>query len=590
MGTKGKTSDAKSQRQTSLLSFFDKPSATKAADSAPNKTASSCRHPPPKNPSTTAKARGQVRNRGKRKQEKNPSLPEQPLLSPPVNAVTKPIVSPDVQTSDNDTRDATNKRKKLDKAEKEDKEARPATENAQNIDNSDTQEDENDLNQEESLINNKNELDDDSSDSDEEDQPEGLSDYELLRLRNIERNNKRLASLGLLQNPIGSHHQGNKKQKQRPKKKPSRSSTIPTMPTRRSNRNRRSVLDSSNTKINFTEEDTNNLATQVSKVEEPVDEEEIFTVSPLLQYAMVKNSDDALTAGNQQHQSENLTDMPRSKDGVSLSPVGPRLIPPKGLKAIYSLDFCAPHLQSGSRTWLVGAGKAGIVALWDCNYWSSSSALTGQTHSTDENGLDPVLSWKAHSGRWVAEARFLPSIKSTNDSKNSSAAASHPPRLITAGNDGTVCCWDLSAVSVRSGVPKLLYQSGTDLHTSGIFSMDISITLGRPVIATGSKDKTVALSVLEESSSSVRTFWRSEFHSAKVSAVKLRGGNSSLLASASDNGYVCIHDYKSAERDGVVTELGHAHERPHSVVWDPGHENILMTGMTTKEMCCAYSL
>eukprot|EP00980_Cylindrotheca_fusiformis_P030904 scaffold25619_cov137-Cylindrotheca_fusiformis.AAC.1 len=444
-------------------------------------------------------------------------------------------------------------------------------------------------------VDDDDDTEDDDRASDGENRPDGLSDYELLRMRNIERNNARLASLGLLRQPSGGYPPGNHHPAQnrfkRRKKKPSRPSSTAstTIPLRRSTRSRRSVLDASTLKNHSIQEQT---STQVTAVEEPMEAEETYTVSPLFQYTMRDSNDDNESHANSKPQSEGKdpVDQSESLHGTSLSPVGPRLIPPKGLKAIYSLDFHTSRLQQNSQTsWLVGAGKAGIVALWDWSFSSSSSSSS----LNDETGRDPILTWKAHSGRWIAEARFLPPFSSSSLLNNNKAAAAEmttPSRLITAGNDGTVCLWDLSTVSVRSGVPKLVFQSGksssNDLHTSGIFAMDVLPTTNSPLIATGSKDKTVALSVLsDDDSSSIRTFWRSQFHSAKVGAVKLRGRNTCLLASASDDGYVCIHDYRSPpEGDGVVAQLDHAHERPHSVVWDPDNDHILLTAGLDNEI------
>lgn len=590
MGTKGKASDGESRRQTSLLSFFRQPSGTKAGDKTTNQSSSLARQPLSYRPSSTNQSRGRERSQGKRKIQEKSSLPERSMSSRSANKVTHRINAPDVSSTCNNidtTRDTENKRKKTCEAEDVPKE-KSATENALIVDNPI----EKDFAHEMKCSTEKEESDRDKDDSKSEVEVRAdvLSDYELLRLRNIERNNARLASLGLLQNnPISSSAERSKAKKRHRKKKPSRSSTVPTIPTRRSTRSRRSVVSAASF-MNNTDDFGNSQTTEA--LEDPVEEEgETFTASPLLQYTM--RDYNVATDTRPLPQPETIAKTTGASGGASLSPVGPRLIPPKGLKAIYSLDFHSSHRQPSSQTWLVGAGKAGIVALWDCKYWSSPASRTAPWPPTVESGIDPVLSWKAHKGKWVADARFLPSLHRAGVCASSTTAVpDHPPRLATAGNDGTVCLWDLSSVSVQSGIPKLLSQSGCDLHTNGIFAMDVdaSAFLDKPVIATGSKDKTVALSVLEESSSSIRASWRSTFHSAKVAAVKLRGRNTALLASASDDGCVCIHDYKTVESNGVVAALDHAHERPHSVIWHPVEEHILMTGTTTKGMYYACSL
>jgi hypothetical protein len=130
--------------------------------------------------------------------------------------------------------------------------------------------------------------------------------------------------------------------------------------------------------------------------------------------------------------------------------------------------------------WLVGAGKAGMIAVWDTHHNATSTTTAYDCNDDDdtivhhtENGddlfVDPVLSWKAHSGRWIADAKFVPGSITP-----SSTTTDAPSRLITAGNDGTVCLWDLSTASLSTGAPKLLHRTGKAYHSSGIFCMDVS--------------------------------------------------------------------------------------------------------------------
>lgn len=410
---------------------------------------------------------------------------------------------------------------------------------------------------------------DGSSSSSDEGGQQGLSDYELLRLRNIQRNNERLASLGLFNPMLESGSITKKKNTSRRKKKPSNANRS-SIPTRRSTRSRKVPLES-------TFNTTDDVKEQDRYQNEEEEEEEKFTISPLLQYSMI----DTFCADKDNQKSSIMTVDHGVSSKVSLSPISPRLVPPKGLKAIYSLDFSTSDEESNNSfasinhpTWLVGAGKSGIVAIWDCQYWTNNKRRNDDQQSLGlvQNTLHPVLSWKAHSGRWISEARFLPNT--VTDQK--SCPSSH---LLTAANDGSLCFWDLTQISVQSGAPKLLGQSGKELHTGGIFAMDIApcLTNREPLIATGSKDKTVALTILKETAH-FHSIWTSEFHSAKVSAVRLKNTDTSVLASASDDGLVAVHDYKNGERNGLVTVLENAHDRPHSVVWHPSDEYTLMTG------------
>ncbi|CAJ1959124.1 unnamed protein product [Cylindrotheca closterium] len=458
-------------------------------------------------------------------------------------------------------------------------------------------------------IQNQSEENVSSDDDSENDETEGMSAYELLRQRNIERNNARLASLGLLNSAsLESVKQQTKKKPRRARKTPS-TAKAPCIPTRRSTRSRRNVLDATAAATAcldiVTEESSHNADDKAVEQEE----EETYTVSPLLQYAMgvesstSSSSSKTTTNGSVDFPSNDCATTSVLDCGVtstttntttivgtdcsssSLHPMGPRLVPPTGLKAIYSLDFSEPF-HSHHPTWLVGAGKAGIVALWDCNGndnggWSSTRAHNNEMGQEETECIDPALTWKAHNGRWIAEARFLPSMASSLTS---------PSRLVTAANDGKLCLWDLSTVSVRSGAPKLLSQSGADLHTSGIFAMDVatwsSSSSDEIMIATGSKDKSVALSVLGggASNNDFRPIWKSNVPTAKVGAVRLHPTRSSILASASDDDLVSVHDYKCGEQNGLVVQLENAHHRPHSVVWDPQHSDLLMTAGLDKEI------
>ena len=284
----------------------------------------------------------------------------------------------------------------------------------------------------------------------------------------------------------------------------------------------------------------------------------------------------------------------------TLAPSGPRLLPPAGLNAIYSLQFYRPddvvaEGGGGLPPWVVGAGKSGIVALWNCRpsrkKTSSDDEGGGDDDDDDDDGrdgryVDPVISWKGHGGRWIADARFLPSSSSHSSSPTSDAT---PGRLLTAGNDGSVCHWDLTSASVKTGSPRLLGQSGKALHSGGIFSMDVrasSSHSGDDVrIVTGSKDRTIAVSALCHLDDR-NPLWRSDFHSAKVGSVCFSSSPAGdpLVASASDDGLVAVHDARlggmrgGGNGNGLVAKLEGAHFRPHSAVWMPGSDGVFATG------------
>eukprot|EP00536_Pseudo-nitzschia_multiseries_P005427 jgi/Psemu1/295884/fgenesh1_pm.101_\ len=463
------------------------------------------------------------------------------------------------------------------------------------------------------------------ADADADADAHDLSEYEKLRLRNIERNNARLAALGLLASAPSSNTNSASSRRRPPRKKHAVHKATRQQPLRRSSRNRNANSNANaNTESraralpaeNESDPGLDLESVDVRKAEllEVIQlEEEQYTVSPLLQYEMNRRENhengesDPGSKSNTVMASTKLIEPDTLADGETetatfssntacLAVTGPRFLPPKGLNAIYSLEFWTDQSGCGGASadgcarrrsnWLVGAGKAGMIALWD----TSKKAALGTTTTTveGETFVNPVLSWKAHSGRWIADAKFLPGPNAAMETTPPSATLA-PSRLVTAGNDGTVCLWDLSTVSSSTGAPRLLFRTGKEYHSSGIFCMDaVSSRVNNPsgssdvMICTGSKDKSIVVSSLDSMSTgdaTTQAVWRSRFHTAKVGAVKLQSPNSTLLASASDDGIVALHDVRTSgtEASPPVATLEDAHDRPHSVLWDPYNEFVLVT-------------
>jgi WD40 repeat protein len=433
-----------------------------------------------------------------------------------------------------------------------------------------------------------------------------LSEYELLRLRNIERNNARLAALGLLHNVTTTNGKNKTKKKKKRKRMnaegDSKTKLQLAYPVRRSTRNRRNTNGSINsTECNDNDEtvtdDNNNTqrhphTTFLVRDEEA--REERYTVSPLFQNDMYiedsKSHDHPVVGSSALLTSSSLSSLSSATTTATMTYTGTRLLPPKGLGAIYFLSFYQ------DTPWLVGAGKSGMIALWNSseNGGISHDLRDGSSGgNNDDSHIDPVLSWKAHSGRWIAGAQFLPPPSLGGGISSLSSPSSPPSRLVTAANDGNVCLWDLSTVSESTGAPKLIYRSGKEWHTGGIFSMDVACCCtatpqSEVLVATGSKDKTIVVSSVDTISSSsssplsttpCTTVWRSSFHTAKVGSVQFQPRvGSSLLASASDDGIVAVHDRRSEvtahQIDYYANQSG---GRPHSAVWHPNAEHILAT-------------
>jgi hypothetical protein len=401
-----------------------------------------------------------------------------------------------------------------------------------------------------------------------------LSEYEKLRLRNIERNNTRLAALGLLHNVSTNGAKGSSNNATKRKRSAMRSDNVrskPRPPARRSTRNRKNAWTENSTTDSSTTGTDDTRLSQDKGCKVTLDTaDSLFTYSPLYHYSSMNVS--TQTTGS------DMAGMDFS-NMMTLRVTGQRCVSPKGLSAIYSLDISGTLKdnscpQQKQVSWLVGAGKAGMISLWNINHSATRSCpaknddWAGGCAEFDSSISEPIMAWKAHSGRWIADAKFVPD----NDNLGS------PQRLLTAGNDGTICWWDLCRTC--DDVPKLLFQSDIAWHSSGIFCLDVGSASDSTMICTGSKDKTIALSNMEAiSGGNCVPTWRSSFHSAKVGSVQLKGRQTSVLASASDDRLVGIHDYRmnGGNKTSIVAQLEYAHQRPHSVVWDPTDVNILVT-------------
>lgn len=379
-----------------------------------------------------------------------------------------------------------------------------------------------------------------------------LSEYEKLRLRNIKRNHERLVALGLAEPnslPIMNRDTSSSTVNRKKKRKKVSAPTLPkkNLPVRRSTRNRKSLNLSEVDEANSLEEN----ASQPLEMEQEVQEElEMFEDSPLVQYSMNNTNEDA---------NDTLLLSAHKGPIASLEPVGSRLLSPKAKLALYSLDLYSDD-ENYPMQWIVGAGKSGIVSIW--NIYDKAN----------EDGIESVISFKGHNGRWIADALFVPSQSNTNNNIKGSC----PSNLLTAGNDGSVCLWDLKSTASSSGVPKLLAQTGKTLHSSGIFSMHVESkdTNYRDfLVCTGSKDKTICVTSMESicSGRNCTPFFVSNQHTSKVSSVQMNG---SQIGSTSDDGSFALHDYRTNK---VIFSCDDAHYKPHSFVWEYENRNHFAT-------------
>lgn len=110
---------------------------------------------------------------------------------------------------------------------------------------------------------------------------------------------------------------------------------------------------------------------------------------------------------------------------------------------------------------LQAGGKDGVVSVF-----GSRELECGRL--VPDAGAPALLSQKLHRG-WISDVQFAGG--SGGDSSGGSGDAPGAPLLLlTAGNDGAVCLWDLGkAAEVGGGGGSLMPQclaKATDLHTS----------------------------------------------------------------------------------------------------------------------------
>ena len=212
------------------------------------------------------------------------------------------------------------------------------------------------------------------------------------------------------------------------------------------------------------------------------------------------------------------------------------------LKKIYSMDIKDGLLSSGG-----GDGRVSVYGF---------GSIQQSDVGDEEKVVDPLSSFKAHSG-WISSVKFITQGCSTNSF------------LLTSSNDMKVALWDLRKQNIKNGVP-IQVTSSSSIHSQGVFSMDAQ----RNKFVTGSKDTTVALSVIAEGSiSTTRLF--SNIHTHIVKSVNMRDEN--IFASAGNDMTIQVIDVRQPDDSTAVcsiTESGHD-KVINSVRWNSYNSNIL---------------
>jgi hypothetical protein len=176
------------------------------------------------------------------------------------------------------------------------------------------------------------------------------SEYELLRERNIARNNARLVSLGLLPSVVVNDSSSSSDTRPRKKRRgmdmPKTTTTTMTnnLPTRKSTR--LTGQQPSSFELREDIDGVNNaLVEKKSMMTKTIYEEEEFTVSPLVAYQIrppngkVEGVDMIGSCRRNDDADNNNIDNAIGGEMQQLVPTGTRLVTPTGLNNIYSLQF-----------------------------------------------------------------------------------------------------------------------------------------------------------------------------------------------------------------------------------------------------------
>ncbi|GMH73328.1 hypothetical protein TL16_g06159 [Triparma laevis f. inornata] len=187
-----------------------------------------------------------------------------------------------------------------------------------------------------------------------------------------------------------------------------------------------------------------------------------------------------------------------------------------------------------------------------------------EKYETADVGKGRKTKCEIASNKWLSSAYFLP-------------LPTLPLHLLTTANDGVLRLWNLS--KLKNSQPLELFKAPNIHNKSGIFSMSVVQENNGVVVATGSKDKTVAVTRID-GKSKVEVIWRGDYHDKIVKNVSFSSQNPNLIGSTSDDGTICISDFRSREaQTSPSITLENAHFKPHSIVFADGgiDKNVFMT-------------
>jgi WD40 repeat protein len=342
-----------------------------------------------------------------------------------------------------------------------------------------------------------------------------LSDYELVRLENIRRNEEFLASLGLQGPSIANVARVSVIKTTAKAKQTSKTVEKEALPTRRSAR-----------VASIPADDNKYVADNIDAIEEEEEDEEeeekVYDDSDVIRYVMDnKFSHKSAACSSDRIQFYH----PINTENIVSSP---------DLPAIYSMEYHPQYYNM-----LLAGGKGGYVSLF-------RMPENQQPSTSGDLNNHLLFSWRAHN-RWISTVKFL-NYSSTNKVS-----------IISAADDATVKIWDMgtrvttTSSKANSITPQLLatYDS---IHDKGVYSLDISPDQTK--LVTGSKDKTIAISTITESVIS-NTLILNELHHSVVKTVAFHTSDNNLIASGGQDRRVSVKDLRANEAPDIIIDNAH---------------------------------
>lgn len=215
-----------------------------------------------------------------------------------------------------------------------------------------------------------------------------LSEYELIRLRNIERNGAFLASLGVeIPTPyiIDNSSTARKRKLNSSEVKETAKLTTDVVPTRRSSRLFKASDESiqENQATDLSSEQTDHLLSKIS-----------YSESAAAQHFQRLHTNSftpsSIDGGTQDISNSSFMIVDEHKAGT--------------IACIYAMNF-HPKSPRGS-TLLMAAGKGGELALLDIQQHRSPPSGQGVQGLDTGTGNDSIMAFRAHS-RWISSVKFV---------------------------------------------------------------------------------------------------------------------------------------------------------------------------------------